>query len=340
MSISQRKAEHVEISLSDRSSYKKTTGFERYDFIHNALPEIDLDEVTTEVSFLSRTFAFPLFISSMTGGYAKGGAVNAIIAAFCEKENLPFGVGSQRILIEKPESADTFSIVRDKAPNAFIAANLGGCQVVDAVKSGSIDVMIDSIQADAVIVHLNVLQELMQPEGDRSFRGTLNGIEQLVKMTELPVIVKETGAGINASAAQRLVDVGVSVIDVAGAGGTSWSRIENERDPDHPHKRVFDEWGIPTVDCLLDIKENGPQNCEIIASGGIRSSFDIIKSFSLGAHMAAAAQPVIKAIIEHGYDGLEQLYNDWQKDMRMALCLLGCQRPADLSMKHIKEVWS
>ncbi len=338
MSISQRKAEHVELSVSGRSSYKKTTGLERYDFVHNALPEIDLDDISTEGSLLDRTFAFPLFISSMTGGYAKGGAVNAIIAAFCEKENLPFGVGSQRILIEKPESKDTFSVVRKEAPNAFIAANLGGCQVEAAVKSGAIETMIESIQADGVIVHLNVLQELMQPEGDRSFKGILNGIGELVTKTQLPVIVKETGAGINASVARRLVDSGVSVIDVAGAGGTSWSRIENERDPDHPHKKIFDEWGIPTVDCLLDIKENGPQNCKLIASGGIRSSFDIIKSLCLGASMAAAAQPVIKAIIDHGYDGLEKLYNDWQKEMRMALCLLGCQKPADLSMKHLKEV--
>ncbi|HKI44076.1 MAG TPA: type 2 isopentenyl-diphosphate Delta-isomerase [Balneolales bacterium] len=338
MSITKRKAEHVEISISGRAAYQKTTGFERYDFVHNALPEIDLDEVTSEISFLGRAFAFPLFISSMTGGYAKGGAVNATIAAFCEKENLPFGVGSQRILIEKPESKDTFSVVRDEAPHAFIAANLGGCQVAEAVSSRVLRIMIDSIEADAIIVHLNVLQELMQPEGDRSFKGILEGISKLVKAVELPVIVKETGAGINAAVAHRLVDAGVQVIDVAGAGGTSWSRIENERDPDHSHKKVFDEWGMPTVDCLLDIRENGPENCEIIASGGIRSSLDIAKSLCMGAGISATAQPVIKAIIEHGYDGLEQLYNNWQNEFRFALCLLGCRNPSDLSMKHLREV--
>lgn len=338
MSISKRKAEHVEISVSNRSAYQKTTGFERYDFVHNALPEVDMKEVSTDISFLGRTFAFPLFISSMTGGYAKGGAVNATIAAFCEKENLPFGIGSQRILIEKPESIDTFSVVRDEAPHAFIAANIGGCQVAEAVKSGAIQTMIDSVLADAVIVHLNVLQELMQPEGDRSFKGIIKGVSELVKATDLPVIVKETGAGINATVAHRLVDVGVSVIDVAGAGGTSWSRIENERDPDHPHKKIFDEWGIPTVDCLLDLRENGPENCEIIASGGIRTSLDIVKSLCLGADISATAQPIIKAIIEKGYDGLVELYRHWQAEVQMALCLLGCRKPAELSMKHLREV--
>ena len=338
MTITKRKAEHVEISISGRAAYQKTTGFERYDFVHNALPEIDLDEVSTEVMFLGRSFSFPFFISSMTGGYAKGGAVNATIAALCEKENLPFGVGSQRILIEKPESIDTFSVVRDEAPHAFIAANVGGCQVAEAVDTGAIRTMIDSVQADAVIVHLNVLQELMQPEGDRFFKGILKGISELGKTTDLPVIVKETGAGINATVARRLVDVGVKVIDVAGAGGTSWSRIENERDQDHPNKKVFDEWGIPTVDCLLDLKENGPKNCEIIASGGIRSSLDIVKSLCMGATLSATAQPVIKAIIEHGYDGLEQLYHNWQQEVRVALCLLGCHNPSELSMKHLREV--
>ncbi|MDZ7806884.1 MAG: type 2 isopentenyl-diphosphate Delta-isomerase [Gracilimonas sp.] len=322
--IRDRKKDHVELTVTDGTQYSTPTGFDQFYFIHNALPEINHNTVTTEANLLGRTFDFPLFISSMTGGYADAGPVNAVIAEFCETENIPFGVGSQRAMLEDESLTDTFSIVRDKAPTAFIASNIGGAQLIGGLKADLLKSLIDSINADAVIVHLNPLQELMQPEGDRNFKGILNGIEQLISDTQLPVIVKETGAGISEHTAKRLLNAGVKVIDVAGAGGTSWAKVENFRSTNQKANHSFDEWGIPTVDCLIELsKLEWERGFELIASGGIRSAFDIAISLCLGAHFTASAQPVIKAIKEDGYDGLEVLYKGWKNDLKTILTLLG-----------------
>ena len=337
MSIKDRKKDHVDLTTSGEVDYQIPAGFEQYYFAHNALPEMNVDEVSTEVSLLNRTFSFPLFISSMTGGYTDAGAVNAIIAEFCEEHNLPFGVGSQRVMLEDPETTSSFSIVREKAPNAFIASNIGGAQLVGGLSKEKLHLLIDSIEADAVIVHLNPLQELMQPEGDRNFVGIEKGIAQLCRDTALPIIVKETGAGISAEVGKRLLDAGVDVIDVAGAGGTSWAKVENERASNKNPDNNFNDWGIPTLECVMqlsDFKED--QNFELIASGGIRSSQDIAKSFCLGADFAASAQPVIKAVVENGYDGLEQLYQKWYNQLVTILTLLGCKTPSELAPKHLK----
>lgn len=337
MSIKDRKKDHVDLTTSGEVDYQIPGGFEQYYFAHNALPEINVDEVSTEVSLLDRTFSFPLFISSMTGGYTDAGAVNAIIAEFCEEYNLPFGVGSQRVMLEDPETTSSFSIVREKAPNAFIASNIGGAQLVGGLSKEKLNLLIDSIEADAMVVHLNPLQELMQPEGDRNFKGIEKGIAKLCKDTSLPIIVKETGAGISAEVGKRLLDAGVEVIDVAGAGGTSWAKVENERASNQNPDNNFNDWGIPTLECvtqLADLKQE--YDFELIASGGIRSSHDIAKSFCLGADFAASAQPVIKAVVENGYDGLEQLYQKWNKQLATILTLLGCNTPSDLTPEHIK----
>ncbi|MDZ7693426.1 MAG: alpha-hydroxy-acid oxidizing protein [Balneolaceae bacterium] len=176
MTIQERKKDHMDLTVSGEMAYDRSAGYEQFDFKHNALPEVNFDEVSTEASLLGRTFDFPLFISSMTGGYTEGGAVNATIAEFCEANNLPFGVGSQRAMLENPKEIESFSIVRDKAPSAFIASNIGGAQLIGGLSSTNLDLLIDSIKADAVIVHLNPLQELMQPEGDRNFKGIEEGI--------------------------------------------------------------------------------------------------------------------------------------------------------------------
>lgn len=332
MTIQQRKKDHVELTVSGQVDYDRSAGFEQFNFAHNALPEVNIDEVSTEAKLLGRTFAFPLFISSMTGGYTEAGAVNAIIAEFCQEYNLPFGVGSQRAILEQPEEKESFSVVREKAPTAFIAANIGGAQLVGGLSSQDITLLVESIKADAIIVHLNPLQELMQPEGDRRFKGIESGIAQLVEESPGPVIVKETGAGISAEVAKRLLDCGVSVIDIAGAGGTSWAKVENERasnrDPDH----AFDDWGIPTIECLLQVEQlKKKEDFELIASGGIRSSFDLCKALCLGADFGAAAQPIIRSVVNDGYEGLEALYQRWQYQTKVILTLLGCEAIESLS---------
>lgn len=336
--IQQRKKDHVELTSTDGTQYAKTSGFERYEFTHNALPETDYNSVSTETELLGRTFSFPLFLSSMTGGYEGAGAINAIIAEFCGRFNLPFGVGSQRAMLEKPELSDTFAIVRKKAPDAFICANIGGAQLIGGLPQQQVDLLIKSIAADAVIVHLNPLQELMQPEGDRNFTGILDGIEKLASAVSLPVIAKETGAGISKSAADKLLDAGVSVIDVAGAGGTSWAKVENARKNNQNSHPLFNEWGISTVDCINDISQlRKNRNFNIIASGGIRSSFDIAKALCLGADFTAAAQPLIKAIIKNGTEGLEELFEAWKHDFKLILTLLGCQSPSELNKNHLRQ---
>lgn len=337
MSIKQRKKDHVELTTSGEVDYRSSTGFERYQLKHNALPEINVEDISTEIELLGHRFSFPLFISSMTGGYVEAGSVNAIIAEFCESYNLPFGVGSQRIMLEQQDTVSSFSVVREKAPNAFIAANIGGAQLVGGLSKQDLKLLLDTIKANAIIVHLNPLQELMQPEGDRKFRGIEKGIEKLCKDSPVPVIVKETGAGISADVALRLLDMGVRVIDVAGAGGTSWAKVENQRTTNKNPDNTFDNWGLATTDCIIEVHRLQQRfDFELIASGGIRSSHDITKSLCLGADFAASAQPVIKAVVSNGYEGLEQLYARWKKQFITILALLGCEQPSSLDSKYIK----
>ena len=327
----------MEITRQGLAEYEKTPGFERYDFIHNALPELNPEDITCETRFLNRWFGFPLFVSSMTGGYKDSIPVNSVIASFCEHHNLPFGVGSQRAMLDDPSMESTFSVVRKEAPSAFIASNIGGAQLAGGLEKEQVKLLVDTVRADALIVHLNPLQELRQKEGDRSFSGIREGIRTLVTDIEIPVIVKETGAGLSPVVIEQLIDCGVSAVDVAGAGGTSWGKVENLRSGSR--KRHFtDDWGIPTVDCLLSARDEVRDKCELIASGGIRDSQDIAKSLCMGAVIAATAQPVIRTVMEEGYEGLEALYSRWQEDFRTILCLLGCERPTDLDMIHLRRV--
>ncbi len=329
MTIGQRKKDHVSLSVSGEASYSKPVGFERFDFIHNALPEINLDEIDPSAEFLGYRADVPLFISSMTGGYTEAGQVNRIIASFCQEHQIPFGVGSQRIMLEQPETTSSFSVVREKAPDAFIAANIGGCQLQEAIQRDQVNVLIDAIQANAIIVHLNVLQELMQPEGDRNFKGILQAIAALINRTELPVIVKETGAGVNGEAARKLIDAGVSVVDVAGSGGTSWAKIENRRR--HLEYHPFDEWGNSTVNCIIEANQAGLAKNQIVASGGVRTAVEMGKALCLGAGFTAMAQPVIERIHHGGYEALETWYKELKHQFTVMMCLLGCRRVDDLN---------
>lgn len=337
--IQDRKKDHIDLTTGDDTQYRHSSGFDRYRLAHNALPEVNSNEVTTEAILCDRTFSMPLFISSMTGGYAEAGPVNRIIARVCQDLDLPFGVGSQRAMLEDESLEPTFTVVREEAPDAFIAANIGGAQLIGGLSEVKVRRLTESIAANMVIVHLNPLQELMQPEGDRDFKGILSGIEELVRVVNIPVAVKETGAGINAHSARRLLNAGVTVIDVAGSGGTSWSRVENERSSNPDAMHLFDEWGIPTVDCLTEVAQlKWERSFELISSGGIRSSLDLVKSLCLGADFGATAQPVIKAIKHGGAEALYELLERWKREVHIALTLLGCSSPADLSVSHITKI--
>jgi len=340
VATSDRKKAHVELTASGQADYVKSTGFEKYDFVHCALPEISPSDVDLTTTFLGRRFGAPLFVSSMTGGYAEGKAVNEILARFCEAHNLPMGVGSMRAMMEDTSLSGTFTVVRDLAPNAFIAANIGGAQLRVGVDANFVSSLVDPIRADAIIVHLNVLQELMQPEGDKYFGGIKDGIARLVDVSPVPVIVKETGAGISGAVARTLYhECGVRVLDIAGSGGVSWAKVENLRRTDAKlESELFDNWGLPTSQCLIDVKTQHLPGLEIIGSGGIRTAHDVVKSLCMGATMTAMAGELIKIVINQGEDELHIWYEQFVRHLHFTLCLLGAKRAEELGMHMLRRV--
>jgi len=329
--LTNRKKAHVELTASGKASYDYSTGLESVNFRHEALPDLNLNEISTEAMLLDRRFSMPLFISSMTGGYKGATAVNEWIAAACERWNLPFGVGSQRVMLVDSSQTKSFSIVRKTAPKAFIASNIGACQLIKDTDLSDIQRIIDCIEANALIIHLNPLQELMQFNGDTDFKGILNQIELLCTRLSLPIIVKETGAGIHQRTAQKLVDVGVQVIDIAGAGGTSWAKVENLRKEESEQDSIFNNWGIPLKTCIDSFQGRNKNNYELIASGGIKNALDMAKAIALGSDFTGTAQPIIKALIDGGENALENLLKKWDSDLRMILLLTGCGTIEELS---------
>lgn len=334
--ISDRKKDHVDLTLHQQVEYVKSTGFERIHFRHHALPELDFKDIDPTSSFLGKSISFPLFISSMTGGYSGAGSLNAMIAEFCEHNQIPFGVGSQRAMLEDPSQSKSFSIARKLAPRSVICSNIGGAQLIEGLDKVALNLLIDSIEADAVIVHLNPLQELIQKEGDRNFSGVLRGIEKLKKQSPVPILVKETGAGISGETALPLLNMGVDGIDVAGAGGTSWAKVEDFRNTTHHDADFLMEWGIPTVDCLYEVsKLKSEFSFTLIASGGIRNAEHMLKSLCLGADLTAMAAPVLKILSKDGLDVLQNTFDQWKDQFMKGMLLLGASNLSQLGEKKV-----
>ena len=331
----ERKHSHVEICLhGDVAFNRKTTGFERFDFEHNALPEICFSDIDLSTTFLGKRISAPLMISSMTGGYSEAAALNRHLAEAAEHFRIPLGVGSMRQVLENSSYRESFAIVRKYAPSVQIFANIGAPEIAKGLTDTEISTMLELLQADGLIVHLNAAQEIFQPEGNTDFRHVLEQLSIITAKIPIPVIVKEVGCGISASAALRLIEAGVKVIDVAGAGGISWQKVEEIR-----YTRQFGQetrfstpaleellnWGIPTAQCLLDIsalrKEHSAfKTIEIIASGGIQCGTDIAKSLALGAQIAASARCMLKAL----HQGvLKETIATWLNDLRTVMFLTG-----------------
>ena len=294
--IDQRKADHIKINLEQDVRSALTTGLENYHFIHEALPELDLNRLDTTVSLFAKRLAAPILISSMTGGTAEAETINLRLAEAAQEMNIAMGVGSQRAAIEHPEQARTFQ-VRRVAPDILLFANLGAVQLNYGYTIDHCRRAVDMIQADALILHLNPLQEAVQDAGDTNFDGLAKRIEEVCKQIEVPVIAKEVGWGISERTAKLLSDCGVSAIDVAGAGGTSWSQVEMHRAPDEFTRQLaatFVGWGIPTADSILNVKKATP-DMTIFASGGIKDGLDIAKCIALGATLGGMAGQFLKA---------------------------------------------
>ena len=292
-----RKADHIRICLEDNvQSPVTTTVLEKYRFTHACLPEIDGKDIDVSTTFLGKHLHAPLLISSMTGGTEQAGIINRRLAEVAQEYKLAMGVGSVRVAVEKPQVADTFA-VRKYAPDILLFANLGAVQLNYDYGIDECLRIVDLVEADALILHINPLQEFIQPRGDTNFHGLLDKISDLCNDLPVPVIAKEVGNGISATMAEKLIAVGVQAIDVAGAGGTSWAMVESERAETSLQRRLgqtFGDWGIPTADCIASIREHDP-DVPLIASGGLRNGLDVAKAIALGADIAGLAMPFLKA---------------------------------------------
>ena len=289
-----RKAEHIRLALEQRMQLG-VNYFDEYHFEHAALPELDFDDIDIGVDFLGCRLAAPLLVSSMTGGTEAAGLINRNLAAGAERTGIAVGVGSQRKALEDPAKADTFK-VREVAPSVPLLANLGAVQLNYGLGARECLQAVEMIGADALILHLNPLQEAIQPEGQRNFAGLLPKIGEVVRALPVPIVVKEIGCGISAATARALAGQGIRIIDTAGVGGTSWARIEAERAGDLDLGEVFAGWGIPTPLSIREVRSVG--DLTVIASGGLRNGIDVAKALALGADLAGMAYPFLQAATE------------------------------------------
>ncbi len=298
--IENRKSEHLRVCIEEDVEFQQlTNGLEKYRFTHCCLPELDRSDIELGTTFLGKSLKAPILISSMTGGTELAHLVNTRLATVAQRYGLAMGVGSQRIALEQPELAPTFA-VRSLAPDILLLANLGavqlnyGCGLEDCLK------LVELLEADALILHLNPLQEWVQSEGDSNFKGLLAKIEQICAQLPVPVIAKEVGNGISAPMAKKLIEAGVAAIDVAGAGGTSWAKVESQRAKDNRQRhlgQVFADWGLPTAECITAIRSMN-STIPLIASGGLKNGLDLAKSIALGADLGGLARPFLVAAIE------------------------------------------
>lgn len=328
---SRRKIEHLMICAKNPvESHKVSAGFEDVTLIHRALPELDMNKLDLSIDLLGKRLQAPFLIASITGGHPETTKVNAALAAAAEELGVGIGVGSQRAAIDDPAQEESFRVVRDEAPNAFVYGNIGAAQI-RAYGVEGIEKLIEMIDADALAIHLNFLQEAIQPEGDKDATGCLDTIRELCSGLHTPVIVKETGAGISREDALLLQKAGVSAIDVGGAGGTSWAGVEVYRakesgDSTSEHLgELFWDFGIPTVASIIESRVSLP----IIATGGVRTGLDIAKSIALGASVASAALPFVGSALE-GKEAVKSTLFRMLNELKAAMFLCGCANIQDL----------
>ncbi len=323
--ISQRKKDHIQLCLTDEVVFKtKTNGFENYEFEHNAITEVVFNKIDLSTGFLGKKISYPFLISCMTGGTTEAEKINEQLALTAKMLNIPIGVGSQRHALENKSHHSSYRVMRQNAGKVPVLGNIGASQiaksknVIDEVK-----LLIELMEADAMVVHLNPLQELLQLEGEPDFKGLLKNLEKICSKISTPIIVKEVGSGISKSAAKKLLTVGVDGIDVAGAGGTSWAAVElmrrNEEDS------FFRDWGLPTSYCIRKVNELKKNfRFTLIASGGINNGIDIAKSIALGADLAASARIILQEVTKNGVDGVVKLIESWFLTVKKIMFLTNC----------------
>ena len=321
--IQNRKEEHVQICLGKDVQNSSSAGFECVRLIHKALPEVNFDSIDTSCTFLGKKLKAPILIAGMTGGWPGAKTINRNLAAAAEKLGLAFGLGSQRAMVQHTELTGSYS-VRKAAPSILLIGNLGLIQFGNGwgereVKSAS------SIGIDAMALRLNALQELVQPEGDRNWEGCLSSLKKICHKSRIPIIVKETGAGISGEIAKILEDAGVAAIDISGSGGTNFALVESHRGSEIG--KMFSDWGIPTVCSLLEVSK--AVNLPIICSGGVRSGLDAAKAIALGADIVGVAKPLLKPALK-GQEAVEQHLKSMIRELKTAMALTGCKNISEL----------
>lgn len=334
---SDRKSDHIRINLDEDVRSGLTTGLERYAFVHEALPELSLEEVNTSLSFFNYPLSAPLLISSMTGGTEKANRINRRLAQAAQETGIAMGVGSQRAALEDPSLQETYQL-REIAPDIPLFANLGAVQLNYGMGVEECKKAVDMLQADGLILHLNPLQEAVQPEGDTDFADLSLKIEQVCRNLPVPVIAKEVGWGLSERTARLLLESGVSALDVAGAGGTSWSEVEMHRAETTRQRELaasFIEWGIPTADTLLMVKQVAP-DLPVIASGGLRTGIDIAKCIALGATLGGMASPFLKAAVDSTERTVEVI-RTVSKEIQVSMFAVGAANLSQLQHTNLRK---
>ncbi len=332
-----RKADHIRLSLEDRMQATGASGLDQIELVHEAFPELDFADVTLESSLFSKTIRSPMFVSSMTAGHAGSVNLNLVLATVSEKRNWAMGVGSQRRQLTDPAADAEWTKIRKACSRVRFFGNIGLAQLIRS-KVEEIRRLADTLEAEAMFVHANPLQECMQPEGTPQFAGGLKALERLVKELGLPVIVKETGCGFSEPTLRRLNGIGVAAVDVSGLGGTHWGRIEGGRskagDPLQRAAETFRDWGVSTVESLLTAKRL-ETDYDVWASGGVRTGLDAAKLLAMGASMVGLAKPLIEAALE-GEEALDARMALLEYELKTAMFCTGSK---DLKELQEKIVW-
>jgi isopentenyl-diphosphate delta-isomerase len=320
--LQERKLAHLALCAHEDVESRRSTLLEEVHLLHEALPDLSLGEIDLSVEMLGRRLRAPILISGMTGGAPRAGEINRALATVAQKYGFAMGLGSQRTLLGNPEAVDTYQ-VRDVAPDVLLLGNVGAVQARE-VDPERVAELVHSVHADALCVHLNAAQELVQQEGDRDFRGCLEAIAELVQSLPVPVVVKETGCGFAPATLARLREAGVSWVDVSGAGGTSWTRVESLRGTGRQREigDLLRDWGIPTAVALVWARRAG---LHTIASGGIRDAVDVVRALALGARVVGLALPFLRAHESAGLPGLIALAERLSEGLRALFLLVGAR---------------
>jgi isopentenyl-diphosphate delta-isomerase len=333
-----RKKDHIRLALRAKNQASGESGLDRVAFIHEALPELNFSEISIAHKSFGRKVSTPFLISSMTGGHEQSGPLNLLLARAAQARGWRMGVGSQRRELGDTNAAREWSAIRKEVPGVRLLGNLGLAQLIQTPLS-EVERLVDSLEAEAMIIHLNVLQECLQPEGTPNFKGGVKALERLAKRLEVPVVVKETGCGFSKSTLKRLKGLGLGAVDVSGLGGTHWGRIEGDRHTSGDLRTEVAEnlahWGVSTVDSLVDAVKVKP-DYEIWASGGVRSGLDAAKLMALGANTVGFAAPLLEAALR-GEDELIRKMSVFEYELKTILFCTGCRNLGDLQRKKVLQ---